>query len=251
MMTRAAYSMRWVMASFMLLGVSFFAFAADDVKSDLPQPPRVTPGTASTQTQVGTAPSDAIVLFDGTNLDAWEEPKWVVKDGYMEVKPKSGFMKTKEKFGDCQLHIEWRVPESEGKDTGQDCGNSGVFFMGKYEVQVLESTVNVTYADGMAASIYMQSVPSVNAGSGIGKWNSYDIIFHRPHFDEAGNVTKPATLTVLHNGVLVQNHFELEGLTLHKQKPYYKAHPDALPLTLQDHSDLVQYRNIWIRKLEK
>jgi hypothetical protein len=200
------------------------------------------------------APSDAIVLFDGTDFSAWKsqkddsEPKWKLQDGYMEVVPKTGRIETCQTFGSCQLHIEWCTPEIAAKP-GQKRGNSGVFLMGKYEVQVLDSYENVTYADGQAGAIYGQNPPLVNACRKPGEWQAYDIIFHAPVF-KGKKVVKPATITVLQNGVLVQDHWEIQGSTLHKKRSFYEKHPSKLPLVLQDHNDPVRFRNIWIRPLE-
>lgn len=219
-----------------------------------PLPPVVEPAE-----KCGGAPSDAIVLFDGSNFDAWQHgdgstPKWKLNgDGSMTVIPKTGDINTREGFGDVQLHIEWSAdPNSKGK--AQHRSNSGVFFMGRYEVQVLDNYKheNKTYADGTAGSIYGQYPALVAATRPAGEWNSYDIVFRRPHFDAAGKVVKPATATVFVNGVLVQDHVELVGPTSHKKRDPYKAHPDRLPLRLQDHKDdPIRFRNIWIRDLEK
>ena len=204
--------------------------------------------------QGGEAPSDAIVLFDGKDLSQWESAKdggpakWNVKNGYMEVVKETGDIQSKQGFGDCQLHVEWAVP-ADGKHEGQDMGNSGVYLMSKYEVQVLNSYENRTYADGMAGAMYGQNPPLVNVCRGPGEWQSYDIIFHRPVF-MLGLAVKPARITVLHNGVLVQDNFEIEGATVWRKRAKYKAHADKLPLQLQDHGHPVRYRNIWIRELE-
>ena len=218
-----------------------------------PVPPVITPGTASTQDAQGRAPSDAVVLFDGKDLSQWagedgQDAKWKVTSGYAEVLPKSGYIHTRQAFGDCQLHVEFSEPvPAEGE--GQDRGNSGVFLMGLYEVQVLDSYENKTYADGQASGVYGQFPPQVNASRPPGQWQSYDIIFHAPRFDKAGKLLRPARMTVLHNGVLVQDNVELSGPTAHHERPPYKAGPDKLPLALQDHGDPVRYRNIWIRNL--
>lgn len=202
---------------------------------------------------VNTAPSDAIVLFDGSNLDEWEtnkggKAKWKLEDGAMTVVKKSGSIKTKRSFGDCQLHIEWRSP-AVVVDDSQDRGNSGVFFQSRYEVQVLDSYKNITYSNGMAGSIYKQHIPLVNACREPGEWQTYDIIFEAPVFKEDGEICKPGYFTVLHNGVLIQNHVELKGLTVHSGKPYYEKHDPKQPIALQDHGCWVSYRNIWIREL--
>jgi len=210
-----------------------------------PQPIVVTPGE-----RVGQAPSDAIILFDGYDLSQWvstkgnEPAQWKVENGYMEVVKKSSSIRTKKSFGDCQLHIEWATP-TQTTGSGQDRGNSGVYLMGKYEVQVLDSYNNTTYADGQAAAIYGQNPPMVNACRPPGQWQSFDIIFRRPDF----NSLRPATITVLHNGVLVQDHWIIEGPTAHKKRAKYASHEDKLPLALQNHGDPVRYRNIWIREL--
>ncbi len=200
------------------------------------------------------APSDAIVLFDGNNLSAWEnekdgsKPKWKVEDGVLTVNPGTGSIKTKESFGDMQLHLEWRSP-AEVKSEGQGRGNSGVYIMNKYEVQILDSYENDTYTNGQAASIYKQSPPLVNASVPPGEWNSYDIIFIAPRFDKNGALISPAKLTVFHNGALVQNNFKLRGPTVYTGIPNYTQHQEELPLHLQDHGNPVSFRNIWLRKL--
>jgi len=218
-----------------------------------PRPKVITPGTASTQNQPGKPPSDAIVLFDGTNLSQWvsdkdnKPAKWKVEKGYMEIVKKTGGIRTKRSFGNCQLHLEWAAP-TKITGSGQGRGNSGVYLMGRYEVQVLDSYNNITYADGQAASIYGQSPPMVNACRPPGQWQSYDIIFHRPIF-KGKKVVRPATVTVLQNGVLVQDNWVLEGATVHGKRAKYTPHADKLPLMLQNHHNPVRYRNIWIREL--
>ena len=206
-----------------------------------PEPKVVDPGSATT------APSDAIVLFDGKNLSAFKGgEKWVIEDGAATVK--GGGVTSKQAFGDCQIHLEWASP-SEVKGNGQGRGNSGVYIMGKYEVQILDSYDNKTYFDGQCASIYKQKPPLVNACRKPGEWQTYDIIFTRPRFNDDGTLKSPAYLTVLHNGVLVQNHFELEGGTSYIAPPSYSKHDDKLPFNLQDHGNPVKYRNIWVREL--
>jgi len=195
------------------------------------------------------------VLFDGTSLDGWESAvskgqpaRWKVANGYMEVVAGTGNIATKRGFGDVQLHLEYMAPlpvESEG----QGRGNSGVFLMSIYEVQVLDSYQNPTYADGLAAAIYGQYPPLVNACRPPGEWQSYDILFHRPRFGASGSVSRKARMTILHNGILVQDDAELTGPTAHKQRPPYTAHADALPLMLQDHGNPVRFRNIWLREI--
>jgi len=222
-----------------------------------PQPRIVTPGTASTQDVAGTAPSDAVVLFDGTDLSKWESlvkgkpTKWVVKDGAMMPTPKSGMIQSKQEFGSCQLHVEFATPK-QVKGDGQGRGNSGVFLMGQYEIQVLDSYENTTYPDGQAAALYGRSAPLVNASRKPGEWQTYDIVFHRPIF-KGDEVVKRATFTVFHNGVLVQDHYELTGGTGWRGShsiSNYRPHGDKGPIQLQDHGNPVLFRNIWIRELE-
>jgi hypothetical protein len=217
-----------------------------------PQPRLVSPGAAGSGTEAGRPPSDAVVLFDGTDLSGWEttdggEAKWKVERGHMEVAPRTGSIRTKERFGDCQLHVEWATPE-EVKGEGQGRGNSGVFLMGLYEIQVLDSSGNPTYADGSAAAVYGQHPPLVNASRGPGEWQTYDIIWLAPRF-EGEKLVSPARLTLLHNGVVVHAHRELIGRTGHKVVGAYSPHPPEGPLMLQDHGDPVRYRNIWYRPL--
>lgn len=201
------------------------------------------------------APSDAIVIFDGTKLDGFVSAKdgsspapWKLENGAMTVAPGTGDIQTKEKFGDMQLHIEWSAP-TVIKGEGQGRGNSGIFLMSHYEVQVLDSYESRTYSNGQAGSIYKQTPPLVNAMKKPGEWNTYDIYFTAPRFNPDGMVVAPARVTVVHNGVLVQNNTEIKGPTEYIGIPNYKAHEDALPIKLQDHGDLVKFRNIWVRKL--
>lgn len=215
-----------------------------------PLPPVVDPGPAGAPVA---GPSDAFVLFDGKDLSLWEDGKggpagWKVENGYMEVVAKTGSIRTKKGFGDCQLHIEWAAPSVVAGE-GQERGNSGVFLMDTYEVQVLDSYDNRTYADGQAAAIYGQYPPLVNACRKPGEWQTFDIIFRRPRFGADGGLVEPARMTVFHNGVLVHENAELTGPTAHKARPPYKAHADMLPLSLQDHGNPVRYRNIWLREL--
>jgi hypothetical protein len=202
------------------------------------------------------APSDAIVLFDGSNFDLWEmsndssEVVWHLNDDRsMTVKDKTGDIQTKEKFGDVQLHIEWRSP-AEVQREGQNRGNSGIFLSGLYEVQVLDNNDNNTYVNGQVGSIYKQHVPLAKASVPTGDWNTYDIIYHAPEFNSEGGKIKSGTITVIHNGVLVQDHVEIKGTTPYIGWPKNPPHGKG-PLKLQDHGDnsRVSYRNIWIREL--
>jgi hypothetical protein len=202
-------------------------------------------------------PSDAVVLFDGTSLAAWhsagsaEAPaRWRVTDGYFELVKGTGAIATKRNFGDVQLHLEWAAPVP-ATGTGQERGNSGVFLMGLYEIQILDSYDNPTYPDGQAAAIYGQYPPLVNASRPPGEWQSFDIVFRRPRFRPDGTLVSPPYLTVLHNGLLAQDHVALSGPTSHNQRPSYATHPDKLPLVLQDHGNPVRFRNVWIRELEE
>ena len=231
--------------------------------SKQPLPPIVTPGTASTQEKAGGVPSDAIVLFDGTkeSMDKWRgtRPKhpnndWkLLDDGSMEVVRQAGSIKTREGFGSCQLHIEWMSP-SPAKGEGQGRGNSGVFLMDNYEVQILDSynDISPTYADGQAGALYGRKKPDFNACRKPGEWQTYDILFTRPLFDEEGNVTRRAEMIVMHNGIFIQNTTLYGGTGW--DGPHaatdYKAHGDKLPIQLQSHGSPVRYRNIWIRPLE-
>ncbi len=201
----------------------------------------------------GQPPSDALVLFDGKDLNAWQSldgspAKWKLENGAMQVVAKTGDIKTREVFCDVQLHLEWKAPtDIEGRE-GQGRGNSGVFLQERYEVQVLDSYENPTYPNGQAASVYKQHIPLVNANRAPGVWQTYDIIFRAPRFSADGVLESPAYVTVLHNGVLVQNHVEIQGPTAWIGHPPYEAHGCA-PLQLQDHGDPVSFRNIWVRKL--
>ncbi len=236
-----------------------------------PVPSKVTPGVYAAP------PSDAIILFDGSDLSQWRkprydygarmdqveaiiklkskdlvndqrtDPKWIVKDGAMVVNPGSGAIETKLPFGDAQIHLEFLCPFDPGKKD-QAYSNSGVFLMGLYEIQILNSYENDTYSNGQAGSLYKQHIPLVNASRPPGEWQSYDIIFNAPRFAN-GKVLKPATVTVIHNGVLIQNNVILEGPCIFIEKSYYVEHPDKMPLLLQDHGDKVRFRNIWIREI--
>jgi 3-keto-disaccharide hydrolase len=219
---------------------------------DRPKPPVIRVGALAGPVS---APSDAIVLFDGHDLSKWTvqgsntAAKWKIENGYMEVVAKTGNIETKQGFGDVQLHVEWMAPTpAEGE--GQDRGNSGVFLMRSYELQVLDSYDNVTYADGQAGAVFGQYPPLVNASRPPGQWQTYDIIFHRPRFDANGSVQAPARMTVFQNGVVVQDDVTLTGPTAFQRRPSYSRHPDRMPLGLQDHAHPVRYRNIWIRDLE-
>ncbi len=217
-----------------------------------PQPPVVDPATPSTQEEPGKPPSDAIVLFDGTDLSNWvmhdgSDPAWKVENGYMEVVPGTGWIRTKEEFGDCHLHIEWRAPEEiSGESQGR--GNSGVFLMGRYEIQVLDCYDNLTYPDGTTGAIYGQYPPLVNACRKPGEWQVYDIIWEAPRF-EGDKCVRPARVTVMLNGCVLHHATELRGPTAHKVVTEYEPHPEVGPLELQDHGDLVRFRNIWYRPL--
>jgi 3-keto-disaccharide hydrolase len=206
------------------------------------EPSVVTPGTN------GGPPSDAIVLFDGKNMDAWKGgEKWEIENGEGVAK---SFVETKQPFGDCQLHVEFATPK-EVKGKGQGRGNNGIGFMGaRYEIQVLDSWENPTYLDGMCAAVYKQHPPLVNASRKPGEWQTYDIVFEAPRFKD-GKLARPAYATVLHNGVLVQNHFQLLGNTAYEKAPSYTPHEEKLPLVLMYHGNPVRFRNIWIREIKE
>ena len=253
-----------------IIGVASFSFVSHAQQTQTQQPsarppqqPPVTPPYESPKKEPvivtpgatpGAPPSDAIILFDGKDLSQWKNPsdggeaKWEVKNGFMQVVPRAGGIATKQEFGDCQLHIEWATP-SEVKGEGQGRGNSGVFLMGHYEVQVLDSYENKTYFHGQAGAVYKQHAPLVNASRKPGEWQTYDIIFTGPQFDEIGKPVRRAHITVIHNGVLIQNNVEIYGETWNDRAPLYIAHPPKGPLSLQNHGDLVRYRNIWVRPL--
>ncbi len=235
-------------------------------------PSKVSPAMTNTL-----APSDAIILFDGHDLSAWQKPKygigadmatteaitknavyenhpgteaeWNIVSDALVVKPGGGNIQTKKSFGSIQLHLEWLSPVDKDKE-GQAYSNSGVFLMGLYELQILNSYNNKTYPNGQAGAIYKQNPPLVNTSRPPGEWQSYDIIFIAPKFSDDGQLLSPAYLTAFHNGILIQNNFELEGPTLYIGQADYFPHPDKLPLLLQDHGDLVRFRNIWLRELE-
>lgn len=214
-----------------------------------PVPAKVTPGATA-----GAAPSDAIVLFDGKDLKAWKSEKdggpakWRVERGELVVAPGTGDLQTRGSFGDVQLHVEWYAPPLPADKVDQDRANSGVFLQDVYEVQVLDSFENKTYVNGQAGAVYKQYPPLVNASLPAGKWQTYDIIFTAPRFASDGSVQSPARMTVLHNGVLIQNNVSLKGATAYIGAPSYKAHGD-MPIRLQDHSHEVRFRNIWLRRL--
>ncbi len=237
-------------AGLLFLLIGQISMAQEDPKTTEvwePVPEKVSPG------ENGAPPSDAIVLFDGSDLSNFQSQEggpaaWKVEDGAFTVVPGQGGIQTKQAFGDCQLHIEWRSP-TDDEDEGQGKGNSGIFLMGRYEVQVLDSYSGKTYPNGQAASVYKQHIPLVNACKPTGEWNSYDIIFTAPRFGEKGKVINPARITLLHNGVLVQNNVTLMGPTEYIGLPHYEVHEPKAPLSLQDHTDEVSFRNIWIREL--
>jgi 3-keto-disaccharide hydrolase len=212
------------------------------------EPKIIDPGNATH------APSDAIVLFDGKDLSQWSSaknggaPQWEIQDGAVVIKAGTGDLKTKRDFEDFQLHIEWATP-AEVKGNGQERGNSGIYLQGLYEVQVLDSFNNKTYFYGQAGSVYKQYPPLVNACRKPGEWQAYDIIYHAPIFGEGDKVKKKATVTVLHNGVLIQDNVEIYGPTTHEPVfPVYKRHGKG-PIVLQDHGNPTRFRNIWLREL--
>jgi len=215
-----------------------------------PEPKVVTPGKTNSD-----APSDAILLFNGTSASGWQHAngdaaKWTVADNALTIKPGTGAIETKQKFGDCQLHVEWRIDKNV-KGDGQDRGNSGIFLMGRYELQVLDNynNINKTYVNGQAGSMYKQAPPLVNVCKAPGEWQTYDIIFTAPRFSDNGSVISPARITVMQNGVLVQNNTTIWGNTVYIGSPTYEKHAAKESLMLQDHSHLTSFRNIWIREL--
>lgn len=248
----------------MVLCVSCFA-AMQARKYDVHDRTRENPPVITPPEQVGQPPSDAIVLFDGSKdtLDLeWVSERrgggnvpWKIENDYMEISPKGGGIRTKKTFGNCQLHVEWCTPEGvDPKITDQNRSNSGVFLMNKYEVQVLDSytddnyKTNRTYADGQAAAMYGQHPPMVNACRKPGQWQTYDISFLKPLFDENGNLVRKGRITVLHNGGVVHNNLDIEGTTFHGRKAAYSPHESG-SIHLQDHGSPIRFRNIWIREL--
>jgi hypothetical protein len=222
-----------------------------------PAPPVITAGICSSQAAPVPAPSDATVLFDGKDLANWvnakgEPTKWIIRDGYMESVKGAGGVSSRQQFGSCQLHVEFATP-SVVTGSGQGRGNSGVFLQGMYEIQVLDSYENKTYPDGQCGALYGRAVPLVNACCKPGQWQMYDVIYRRPLFEPSGKVIRKAMFTVFHNGVLIQDHVELTGgtgwISAHAITEYV-PHGDKGPIMLQDHSNPVRFRNIWIRELK-
>jgi len=220
-----------------------------------PAPAVMAPGTPSTQEAPGEPPSDAIVLFNGNDLAQWENNKggavqWKNVDRVLTIAPGTGDIHTKQAFGDCQLHVEWAEPNPpHGEDQAR--GNSGIYLMSKYELQVLDSFQNTTYPDGQAGAVYAQFPPLVNACRPPGQWQAYDVIWHGPRFAPDGKLLRSARITVLQNGVLVQDNTELTGPTDYMHRPPYTPHAEKMPLLLQDHDQPVRFRNIWIRELSE
>lgn len=214
-----------------------------------PVPRVVTPAAISSN-----APSDALVLFDGKDFSKWKSARpeggdiqWSISDGAMTVMPGSKDIETIQQFGDCQLHIEFRTP-AEVKGKGQGRGNSGIFIQGKYELQILDNYNNATYSNGQAGAIYKQTMPLVNACRKPGEWQAYDAIYTSPKFNKDGMITHPAYITVMLNGIVVQNHTPIYGTTPNKGKPQYEVHEKG-PIKLQDHDNPTSFRNIWIREI--
>jgi hypothetical protein len=225
-----------------LFAATALAWQTQEYKSGIvwPEPPVIDPGAP------GGVPSDAVTLFDGKSLDAWENgDKWKIDDGVATAA--GGTITSKQKFGDCQLHVEFATPE-EVKGTGQGRGNSGIYLMSRYEVQILDSYHNETYFDGQCGAIYKEQPPMVNACRKPGEWQTYDIVFNAPRFHADGSLQTPGYVTVLHNGVLIHNHFELLGVTSYTEPARYIAHADREPLQIQFHGNPVRFRNIWLRE---
>lgn len=211
-----------------------------------PWPISATPLAESELAASAKAPKNAVILFDGQNLDAWNVPKvWQTNKGILTVQPSALNLGTKESFGSCHLHLEWKAP-AQSQNSGQDRANSGIFLMSTYEVQVLDTYENKTYADGMGAALYGVKPPDVNALRPSGEWQYYDIWFKRPTFDAQGKMATPACVTVLVNGIVVHKNVPFDGPSFHKRRPPYGPHADALPLRLQYHSQVVSFRNIWL-----
>lgn len=242
-----------LMAACLLAAAPAFAQSSGDPARDPTRTEVWTPVPAVVATPAGGAPSDAIVLFGGKDTSAWESEQggrvpWTVADGAMTVVPGSKGIRTTQKFCDVQLHVEWRTPTQTKGFDGQHRGNSGIFLQEVYELQVLDSYNNPTYPNGQAASLYKQAIPLVNASRAPGQWQAYDIIWKAPRFSAGGGLTSPARITVLHNGVLVQDDTVLAGKTEYIGAPSYAPH-DCAPIYLQEHDSKVSYRNIWVRAL--
>jgi hypothetical protein len=215
-----------------------------------PWPASATPKPWAELEQGTKPPPGARILFDGSTLDAWDVPQpWVIQQSVLQVRPVNTSLSSKDSFGSCHLHLEWRTPPESAKKSGQDKGNSGVFLMSTYEIQVLDTYENKTYADGMAASLYGVKPPDFNALRPTGEWQCYDIWFKRPAFDDSGKMTSPACVTVMVNGVIVQKNVPFDGPSSHKKRRAYQKHADARPLMLQNHNEVVEFRNIWIQPL--
>ncbi len=245
--------MKKLFALLAVFAITSTAFAESQRPEDTevwePVPPLVRPGVKPSD-----PPSDAIVLFDGKTLDGWEraeggKAEWIVANGALTVAPGTGDIRTQQKFGDVQLHIEWRTPQLPPEKKGQDRGNSGVFLQELYEVQVLDTLENRTYSNGQAGSIYKQFIPLVNAARPASEWQSYDIVFIAPRFEADGTLQSAARMTVFLNGVLIHHGVELKGGTTYIGEPKYEAHGEG-SIRLQDHGHLVGFRNIWVRKLD-
>ena len=241
-----------VLSLSLLLFTLCIASAQEEIDPTLTEVWTPVPRVVQSGEQPKDAPSDAIVLFDGKNLDAWTYLKadskgWELKDGVLTVQREAGDLMTKQSFGDVQLHLEFRTP-AEVVSEGQGRGNSGIFLQDRYEIQILDNYQNKTYPNGQAGAVYKQHIPLVNACKGPGEWQMYDIIFNAPHFNKDGVLIRPAYVTVIHNGVLIQNHVEIKGPTVYRGLPKYETH-DKAPIRLQDHGNPVSYRNIWLREL--
>ncbi|WP_259152493.1 DUF1080 domain-containing protein [Xanthomonas sp. 3793] len=242
-----------LMAACLLAAAPAFAQTSGEPSRDPAKTEVWTPVPATVATPPGGAPSDAIVLFDGKDLSAWESEQggrapWSVADGALTVVPGSKGIRTRQRFCDIQLHVEWRTPAATRGFEGQQRGNSGIFLQELYELQVLDSYDNPTYANGQAGAIYKQAIPLVNASRAPGAWQAYDIVWKAPRFSQGGGLISPARITVLHNGVLVQDNTVLSGKTEYIGAPSYAPHGCA-PILLQEHDSKVSYRNIWVRAL--
>lgn len=249
---------KWLVPAMALVAAGTASLAQDQPTKKTPESSEIwepQPRVITTAEKPGDAPSDATVLFDGKSFDNWVSvdgggaPKWTLKDGAMTVVAGAKDIKTKKEFGDFQLHVEWRTPaDFDQKQTSQGRSNSGIFLQERYEVQVLDNYNSKTYANGQASAIYKQHIPLVNACRKPGEWQTYEIFFTAPRFNAEGRVIIPAYVTIIHNGVLTQNHVAIWGPTEYIGLPVYKAYEKG-PIRLQDHGNAVSFRNIWIRDL--